>query len=183
MKNSIQTFAIFSNLFLAFIFSSPLRGQEWQTPLIEGYGEIKYFDQTAQQPDPNQEYKLLFDVKSDEQKNGVNKSLWIIARTLNLMDVTNVSSSNVKVVAAIHGDATYNVLSEKAYQMKFGKSNPNLDLIKKLKENRVLIYVCSQALASRNISFDDILTSVVPAISAIAVVSNYQLKGYSLMPM
>jgi intracellular sulfur oxidation DsrE/DsrF family protein len=183
MKNTTQVFSFFSSLFLTFILSSSLSAQEWQTPLIKGYGEIKYFDQTAQQPDPSGEYKLLFDIKSDQLKAGVNKGLWIIARTLNLLHVGEVPAANVKLVVSFHGYATYAILNEKSYKKKFGESNPNLDLIAQLRKNGVSIYICSQALAARNISFEDIHSEVVPAISALAVVSNYQLKGYHLMPM
>lgn len=183
MKNPAQLVLFFPSLFLAFILSGSLSAQEWQTPLIHGYGEIKYFDQTAQQPDPTGEYKLLFDIKSDQLKSGVNKGLWIIARMLNLMHVGKVPSANVKLVVAIHGEATYAILNDNAHQRKFGESNPNLDLIAQLKKNGVSIYICSQALAARNISFEDIHSDVIPAISALAVVSNYQLKGYHLMPM
>ncbi len=43
MKRSIQTASIFISLF-TFLCVSHLQGQEWQTPLIDGYGEIKYFE-------------------------------------------------------------------------------------------------------------------------------------------
>ena len=59
--------ALITALILVFFFSYSY-GQEWQTPLIEGYGEIKYFDNAAEQLNLNQEYKLLFDVTSDKQK-------------------------------------------------------------------------------------------------------------------
>lgn len=182
MKNLTRAFSVYCSLLLVLMVSNSLYSQEWQTPLIDGYGEIKYFDKAAEQPDPNQEYKLLFDVTSDQQKQGVNKRLWIVARTLNMMHVAQVPLSNVTIVVAVHGAATFNLLTEEAHQKRFGKSNPNLDLIAKLKSKGVKLFVCSQATAARNISAGDIHPAVVPALSALSVLSNYQSKGYSLMP-
>ncbi|MDA8871552.1 DsrE family protein [Flavobacteriaceae bacterium] len=181
MKRSIQTASIFISLF-TFLCVSHLQGQEWQTPLIDGYGEIKYFEDTAQQPDPTKEYKLIFDITSDQLKSGVNKRLWVIARTMNMLTVANVPQPNIKIVAAIHGAATFTVLTDEAYQKKYGSPNPNLEIIEKLKENGVQLYVCSQAISARGINFEDINVNVIPALSALSVLSNYQMNGYSLMP-
>jgi intracellular sulfur oxidation DsrE/DsrF family protein len=172
----------FAPLLFTLLFASYFYAQEWQTPLVEGYGEVKYFDQAAAQPIPEKEYKLLFDVTSDSQKNGVNKRLWVVARTLNMMHVAGVPQENVNIVVAVHGTATFDITTEKAYQKKFGKSNPNIDLIEKLIANGVKIFVCSQATAARNILPEQVLPGVVPALSALSVLSNYQLEGYHLMP-
>ena len=166
---------------LVFFFSNSY-GQEWQTPLIKGYGEIKYFDNAAEQLNINQEYKLLFDVTSNSQKNGVNKRLWVVARILNMMHVSGVPSANIKIVVAIHGAATFNILTEEAHINKYGKSNPNIDLIQKLRANGVSLFVCSQATAARNIKDDEVHPDVVPALSALSVLANYQIQGYHLMP-
>ena len=45
-------------------FSSIVYGQEWVTPVINGYGKIKYSKNVAVQPDNNLEYKgILFLIK------------------------------------------------------------------------------------------------------------------------
>ena len=182
MRYLIHTVTIFHCMIFVAVMTNCVYGQEWQSPLIKGYGEIKYFDQAAEHPDPNQEYKLLFDITSDKKKNGVNKRLWVIARSLNMMHVAGVPSHNVKIVAAVHGAATYDLLIEDAYQKKFGKPNPNTDLIAQLKANGVSLFVCSQATAARSIDLGDINPAVVPALSALSVLANYQIKGYHLMP-
>jgi len=173
--------ALITAVILVFFFSYSY-GQEWQTPLIEGYGEIKYFDNAAEQLNLNQEYKLLFDVTSDKQKNGVNKRLWVVARTLNMMHVSGVPLANIKIVVAIHGAATFNILTEEAHINKYGKSNPNIDLIQKLRANGVSLFVCSQATAARNIKDEEVHADVVPALSSLSVLANYQIQGYHLMP-
>jgi intracellular sulfur oxidation DsrE/DsrF family protein len=165
--------------FLTFKF---LSAQEWETPVINGYGEIKYFKDAAEQPDPSLEYNLIFDIKDAKEKNGVNKGLWSIARLLNMFSVASVPNDKTNIVVAIHGEATYVVLSDEKHKNQFEKPNPNLDLLKQLKESGVKLYVCSQATAARNISNKDLNPYITPALSAMSVLSNYQIKGYSLMP-
>jgi len=163
-------------------FISFVRSQEWQTPLIEGYGEIKYFKDVEVQPDSSLQYNLLFDIKSDASKSGVNKGLWVIARTLNLLHVAGVPKEQINIVASIHGQATFLTLNDKAYVKKYGKSNPNSNLIKQLKEQGVSLYVCSQATAAREIAVNDLDPHITPALSGLSVLATYQLNGYVLMP-
>jgi len=178
----LKPYPVFITAVFFMFFCVDSFAQEWQTPLIEGYGEIKYIDKTAEQPNPIQEYKLLFDVTSDKQKNGVNKRLWVVARTLNMMHVAGVSAANIKIVVAIHGEATFTILTDEAHMSKYGKLNPNNDLIQKLRANGVSLFVCSQATAARNIKDEEVNTDVVPALSALSVLANYQIQGYHLMP-
>ena len=168
-------FALFS---IAFV-----KAQEWQTPVIEGYGEVKYFENAAVQPDPSLEYHLLYDINSDATKDGVNKGLWVMARTLNLLHVAGVPKEQIHLVASIHGQATFLTLNERAYQKKYGTSNPNQNLIEQLKKQGVTLYVCSQATAARKITTSDLDANVTPALSGLSVLATYQLKGYVLMPL
>jgi len=156
--------------------------QKWETPLIDGYGEVKYFEKTAIQPNPSSQYKLLFDIKDLTKKNGVNKGLWTIARTLNLFELSGIPRKKIELVASIHGEATFITLNSNAYQDKFGRDNPNSNIIQQLNDNGVKLYVCSQATSSRNINNGDLNINVIPALSGIAVLSNHLLRGFILMP-
>ena len=180
--NNIEFIRI-SKIFISIIIiSNYTNAQEWETPIIKGYGEVKYFDQAASQLNKQLEYKLIFDIKSNQVKNGVNKGLWTIARTLNLFELSGIPSKKIELVASIHGEATFITLNNNAYRDKFGRDNPNLNLIKQLKENRVELYVCSQATASRKINNRDLNINVIPALSGIAVLANHLLQGFTLMP-
>ena len=171
------------SFFILVLFSlGNINAQDWQTPVIQGYGEVKYFDKAAVQPNPKSEYKLLFDIKCEAEKSGVNKGLWIMARTLNLFSLAKVPSKNITLVASIHGDATYIALSDSSYRKKFGTSNPNLDIIEQLKNKGVNLYVCSQATAAREIEVEMIHPDITPAISGLSVLASYQMKGFILMP-
>ena len=183
MNFNKMEFIRIGKIFVSIIFiSNYTSAQEWETPIIKGYGEVKYFEQAASQPNKQLDYKLIFDIKSNQIKNGVNKGLWTIARTLNLFKLSGIPSEKVQLVASIHGDATFITLNNNAYQNKFGRDNPNLNLIKQLKENGVELYICSQATASRKINNKDLNINVIPALSGIAVLSNHLLQGFTLMP-
>jgi len=175
MKSSIS-------LVLILILSFQMKAQEWQTPAIEGYGKIKYFEEAAEQPDTSLTYKLVFDIKDKKEKDGVNTGLWKIARSLNLLKAGNISSEKIDIVAVIHGEATYLVLSNKKYQEQFKKTNPNIELLRLLKENGVRVFVCGQATASRDIEKEDMNEYIQLALSALTVLPNYQLRGYALIP-
>ncbi|MEB8328693.1 DsrE family protein [Flavobacteriaceae bacterium KMM 6897] len=164
------------------LISTQLKAQEWVTPVIEGYGKIKYFKTAAVQPDSTLTYKLVFDIKDGKEMEGVNVGLFKIARTLNMLGVAGIASKNINIVAAIHGEATFLVLNEEKYQKKYGKSNPNLQLLEVLKQHGVELYVCSQATSARDIQEIDMNEYVQSALSAISVLANYQLRGYALMP-
>ena len=159
-----------------------MEAQEWESPIVEGYGKIKYFSDAAVQPDSTLQYNLVFDLKDGKEKEGVNSGLFKIARTLNMLGVAEVPSKKIHIVAAIHGDATFIVLNEEKYQEKYGTSNPNLELMKLLQDRGVELFVCAQATASKNIDDKDMNPYVRPALSALSVLSNYQLKGYVFMP-
>ena len=180
--NSIEFIKINRTFLWIILVSNYIIAQDWETPIIKGYGEVKFFEQAASQLNKQLDYKLIFDIKSNQIKNGVNKGLWTIARTLNLFELSGIPRKKIELVASIHGEATFITLNNNAYRNKFGIDNPNLNLIKQLKENGVELYVCSQAIASRKINNRDLNINVIPALSGIAVLSNHLLQGFTLMP-
>ncbi|MCM4158143.1 DsrE family protein [Gramella sp. AN32] len=164
------------------ISSLQMTAQEWQTPAIEGYGKIKYYEDAAELPDTSLTYKMIFNIDSEKEKEGVNVGLWKIARTLNLLKAGSVANEKIDIVAVLHGEATYAVLTNEKYHERFKTQNPNIELLKLLNENGITIFVCGQATASRDIEKEDINEYVQRALSALTVLPNYQLKGYTLIP-
>jgi len=169
-------------LLVALTISFQLNAQEWQTPAIEGYGQIKYYEKVAELPDTSLTYKMIFNIENEKEKEGVNVGLWKIARTLNLLKAGNVAHKKIDIVAILHGEATYAILSHEEYKKKFKTQNPNMELLKLLKENGVTVFVCGQAMASRKIKKEDMNAYTEMALSALTVLPHYQLKGYALIP-
>ncbi len=156
--------------------------QESVTPVIAGYGKVKIFKDTKEQFDPGQHYNLLFDLKSDKERDGVNEGLWKIARMMNLLGASGVPAENFNIVAAIHGPATFFTLNNVKYKEKFDKDNPNLELLRFLNEKGAKLYVCAQATDALNIAENDMVDDVETALSALSVLANYQLRGYVVIP-
>lgn len=168
-------------LSLTIIYSLNLSAQQWITPVIDGYGEIKYSQQVAVQPEADLDYKLIYKITSSEERNGVIRGLNSIAHSLNMLGAAKVPTTKIQVVSSISGPATSLILTDEAYQKKYGKKNPNTALINLLAENGVKLYVCSQAVAYKKIKASDINPNITSALSGASVMANYQLKGYVRM--
>lgn len=53
-----------TNILFALILTVGFKAQaqEWQTPVIDGYGRIKDFKDAAEQPDTSATYKILYHI-------------------------------------------------------------------------------------------------------------------------
>jgi|SRR5699024_32312 len=174
---------ITSCLLLFALLTTPVMAQKWVTPVIDGYGKIKYYEDTALQPEKDMEYKVAFDLASDNKKDGVNKGLWKMARFLNLLGAAGVPHSNISLVGVIHGAATPLILKDSIYREKTGKANPNLDLLEKLTAHGAEFYVCNQAAAERNIDpSHDLNKYIQQSLSALIDFPVLKQKGYTIMP-
>ena len=169
---------------LVFLLLFPLLvfAQQWDYPLIKGYGGIQFSEEIAEPFVAEERYQLLFDITSEARKGGANRSLWRVARTLNLLAASSVPQENIEIVVALHGGATKMALSNEAYQSLFQKNNPDVKLLEILAQHKVRFFVCSQAMIARSYPLDQLHPNVKAALSALTVVANYQKKGYILMP-
>ncbi|WPP53185.1 DsrE family protein [Catalinimonas niigatensis] len=156
--------------------------QSKQNPIVPEYGGIYEIPEASKRPDPSLKYNLVIDVKAGtEGAAEMNRSLINIARALNLHVLGGVPKENIKVVAVIHAEATPVVLSNEAYQQNYSVANPNNGLIHALKEAGVEIYVCGQSLIARKFAGQSLHPAIAVSISALTVLTEYQLKGYALM--
>lgn len=175
MKISIKVFVV---LLIVFI-QNTMNAQNWETPIIEGYGKIVHYEKAEGQPDPSKEYKIIFHIKDGKEREGVNDGLWKVARLINLMGSYKVPKDHLKIVAIISGTAAPVVLTDKEHNVREERSNPNLDLLKKLKQHHVKILVCGQALAKHKIDADKDLNSYFElTTSALIAIPMYQMEGY-----
>ena len=166
---------------LIFLVPSIFYSQDWVTPVINGYGKIKYSKNIAVQPDINLQYKAVYKITKTEKREGINKGLNGIAHAINMLGCKNIEKENVDIVATIQGQATTIVLSDEAYAKKFGTKNPNTKVIELLSQYGVKLFVCSQATAYKKIKPSDINQNITEALSGSSVLLNYQLNGYALM--
>nr|CBX31756.1 hypothetical protein N47_N25810 [uncultured Desulfobacterium sp.] len=101
MKNLIKmVFVILSIV----ICSNNSYAQEWEYPVIKGYGPVHLLPDAAVQPDKSIDYKILFDItKAADNKVKINQGLDHIARLINVFASAGMMPNKMKLVAVIHG--------------------------------------------------------------------------------
>jgi intracellular sulfur oxidation DsrE/DsrF family protein len=153
--------------------------QEAQFPLVPDFGGI-YPIESAITPDTTLEYRLIIDLKTSGDPELLNSGLNNIARLLNLHALGGVSEENLLIVVAIHGPATTVVLNNEGYTKKFNILNPNLELIKTLRDTGVRFYVCGQSLLAWDVKTEEVTAEVKVGLSMLTVVSEHLMKGYEM---
>jgi len=152
----------------------------WQYPAIEGYGRVHPRPNSAEQPDPQKTYKVVFNVtKPSKDKGQPNPGLDHVARAVNVFASAGVPLDHLKFVAVIHGPATMSVLNGDQYKKQFGGANPNLELIGKLREAGVKVEVCGQAVSDNEYQDDWINPDVTITLSALSDLAIYGNRGYA----
>jgi intracellular sulfur oxidation DsrE/DsrF family protein len=150
--------------------------------MIERYGAIHELPGTAGQPDKELDYRIIYAVAGAAARDGdPSPGLLHIARTLNLFEWARVPREHIHLKAAVYGAATPVVLSDNAFSRRFGRPNPNSDLIGQLVGNGVELLVCGQSFLNAGFRLDELDPEVTLSLSALTVIPNCQLKGYALM--
>lgn len=170
---------------LSLVVANPASAQslEWTTPTIPGYGKIKNFPNVAERPIPGMEYKLVWAINSDAQREGVNRTLWSVARVVNLLSAGGVPRDDIDIVIVLYGPAIDAGLTNDAYAAGHdGAANPNLELMGALHEFGVKFYACGQTMAGNDIAESDLNEFTEMSLSAQIVLTNYALQGYVTMP-
>jgi intracellular sulfur oxidation DsrE/DsrF family protein len=157
---------------------------EWVAPVITGYGYINPLPEAAFQPDAQAEYKVVFDIaKGESSAHAVNPGLWHVARVVNLFGQEGKPAANLDLVVILHGGATRAVLTDQAYQARFGTQNPNAELLDKLTEAGVKLYVCGQAIVDSGYYYQNIRDGIEVALGALAAEIELGAQGYTVMKL
>ncbi len=166
-------------LLLSLLASLSLVAQS-EPPLIPTYGTVYPAPDAALRPDPNQKHRIVFDLASDERKDGVNNGLWYLARLRNLLAAADVPADSVELVGVLHGGATALALSPEAHSRRTdGDPSADLALMATLSEHQVEFYVCAQSALGQGIDVDTELNGLVtPALSAMTTLVVLQERGF-----
>lgn len=149
-------------------------------PLVAGHGGVVPLPGAVEQPRAG--VKAVFDITADAKPGEVNKGLERLARLLNLYGAAGLTARDVKIAAVFHGAADKAVLSDAAYAARCGvAANPNLPLIRTLKDAGVELYVCGQSLHDLGFDAGEVAGEVPVAVSAMLVLANKQTDGYAYL--
>lgn len=164
-----------------FVFTVAV-AQEKSNPLIKDFGPVFSVPFALEKPDPSLKYKILVDVNTAAEKPDIiNENLEAAAKIVNLHILGGVPEKNLQVVLVVHGAAAFNLMNNEAYRQKYAVDNPNLPLISSLKKAGVKIFICGQTIVKRNIDYQKLAPEVVVALSAITTITNYSLKGFTVL--
>jgi intracellular sulfur oxidation DsrE/DsrF family protein len=104
------------------------------------------------------------------------------AALVNALAATSVPASQRKMAIIFHGVAVDGILDDESYKQKYVVANPNLKLIRSLREAGVELFVCGQFLHFRQIDPAKVVSDVHLATSAMFMNVAYQNRGYALLP-
>jgi len=147
------------------------------------YSAIVTVKDPTEIPDPNQQYKLLFEVtlnNPDSLKNEINFGLTEVCREINLHIASGIPLKNITPVIVVHGGALTFLTTNEAYLKRHLVNNPNLKTIEELSKLGTKFIACGQAMAFFKVNREDLLPVVKVSLTAKTVLTNYQLKGYVL---
>lgn len=158
-----------------------LHAQEARFPIVKEFGGI-YEVPGGEIPDADINYKIVVDLKTDQpEKDKINRGLNNVARMMNLHGLGGVKAENLNVSVMVHGNATNVILTDEAYQNKYGVDNPNVPLIYELKEAGAELYICGQSLLGRDYEHDQVNEDVTIGLSMLTIVTEHMHKGYKLL--
>ena len=165
---------------MLFSDSQTLLAQEKVNPIIKSYGGIYPMPEAVETPRSDLDYRIVIDVRSGPSSPGeINPALNNIARMLNLHAVGGVPAERIRVKAVIHNLATPTIADNATYQEKFGMDNPNIGLIQELTDAGVELYVCGQSMIARDYPLEGLNPNIKLSISALTVMTTYEIQGYT----
>jgi intracellular sulfur oxidation DsrE/DsrF family protein len=112
----------------------------------------------------------------------VNQQIGTMARFYNLHARHGVPKENLHGAAIVHGTGWMAMLTDEAYQRRYGRPNPSKALVEELIANGARFAVCGQTAAFRGVSRDELLPGVQLAISAMTALNVFYAEGYRLQP-
>jgi intracellular sulfur oxidation DsrE/DsrF family protein len=103
-----------------------------------------------------------------------------MATYLNTLGKYGVPPENRNLIAIIHHrtEGFDIVMTNEAYKKRYGRDNPNIEIIHKLKQAGVDIRLCGQGLIGREIDAKDVNPDIRIDLWALTSIVNLELDGY-----
>lgn len=178
----MKNYLLFLSLSVCFTISYAQSKKTTTGPVFKDFGAVFTVEDAELLLDTDREYKVIFDVYSDDKKAGnMNPLVNTVARFMNMHAQNGVPKENMNIVLILHGAATKNALNEKTFKKKYKTRHPNAELIKALTENNVEVYVCGQSLLSKGYDEKDLSEHVQMSLSALTALVKYQSEGYQII--
>jgi intracellular sulfur oxidation DsrE/DsrF family protein len=146
---------------------------------VAGYEAAKDFSGARELPDPNVDYKVVFSVAANAKADEIHPTLKTISTYLNTLAHNGVPANHRHVAAVFHQGGGDAVLANDVYKTRHnGMDNPNVALLKELKQAGVDLRVCGQGLLGKKLEPSQVLPGVQVDLWAMTTMVNLQLRGY-----
>ena len=150
--------------------------------ILEKYGKVYASEKPSLNFENDKEYKVIFDVFKDQSKEDeINPELKTIVAYLETSSKQGVTKENMKIAVIFHGEATKNVLTNSAYNKLFEIDNPNIELIKKLKNAGVELYVDRKSYFGNVYELKDKSPEIKMSYSALVTLTEFKSEGYQII--
>jgi intracellular sulfur oxidation DsrE/DsrF family protein len=165
----------------ASLFSISLFAAEPSTgPIIADYGRSALVEDADFQLPADHEYRVVWEITGyGDGPDGVNRNIDRVARFLNLHAKAGVPKDKMHLAFVVHGAALQSMINDAAYRELHGMPNPTGELLERLGEAGVEMYVCGQSMAFRGWGKDMLASPVKLAPSAMSIMNIYQSRGYT----
>jgi intracellular sulfur oxidation DsrE/DsrF family protein len=184
MKTGFLKLALFLAAATCLLGLSSLRA-EWPAPTSPAISEADGYvaiPNAAVLPQKDHVYRAIFDATQGPQTpTQLIPALNMAGSELNAFEASEIPSDNVKFVMVFHGDAVSGILDAEHYKAKFGVDNPNLSVLRKMKEAGVKLFVCGQQLAADKVDPSTLAKDVTIASDALIVLMAFQNEGYAVL--
>lgn len=152
-------------------------------PVIDGYGPTFPVADRDVPLEEGMVYRAVFDAaRYSDDTTSRNGRIVSVARFLNMHARNGVPPENMELAVVVHGAAVKNLMTNAAYESRYGSQNPNLELISKLRKAGVRFFVCGQSMSFGGISKEELSDSAEIALSAMTMLTVLQNKGFALLP-
>jgi intracellular sulfur oxidation DsrE/DsrF family protein len=147
---------------------------------VPGYDAGRDLPGAHNAPDPNTEYKVVFDlVVPDENLEDPYPMLPLIATYVNTLAKFGVPPENRKVAVVMHrGSGLIGLKNEEFKARNDGHDNPNIELIQKLHAAGVTFHLCGQGVLAREIDQNDIMDEIQIDYWALTTLIELGRQGY-----
>lgn len=177
MNSNLVAFPIVFLFCFSLFSQSPKAG-----PVVDDFGKVYAIENPDFKIHKEKEYKAVIDVTGNWDNHDKRNSLIeTAARFLNMHAQSGVPAEQLKVAIVIHGGATKDLITNEAYQKKFGRNNPNLKLVENLLEIDVPVIICGQSATHRGIKREELVPGVQLSLSAMTALVHLQSEGYQLI--
>ena len=132
-------------------------------------------------PDPNVEYKVMFDLTmTDEDLSDPYPMLRPIAVYINSLAKFGVPEKNRKIAVVLHQGSGLIGLTNEAFKARHnGQDNPNIEMIRQLAAAGVTFHLCGQGMVARELTKDDLLPEIQVDYWALTTIIELQRQGYA----